>query len=166
MNCKGIHGFVTAILIAVLLLSTPYDTSAGYEEGPDHVISSMAQNPIWIEGDTSFDEYAAYYGWNGNGSRGNPYIIKDHVIDSRGSDRGIGISGTDHYFRIENCTVHDVYGGSGIYISLAKGDIISCSLWNNTIGIHLTDCSDIKVHGNNLSNNDRGAHVHRSSNVS
>ncbi|GAJ01466.1 unnamed protein product, partial [marine sediment metagenome] len=97
--------------------------------------SLIPHSPIEIASDEDF----VTYGFQGNGTADNPYIIEGLNITTAHS-LGIGISLTSKFFIIRNCHVET--GGFGIGISVVADG--TASIVNNTcistsMGITLSD---------------------------
>lgn len=134
-------------------------------------------NPISIQNDADFFQQAYDNGWLGSGYDYDPYIIKDYLIDNN-SQIGIHISSVSSYFIIQNVVVNRSLG-TGIFISNSfNGKIQDCvvaniteesgtrngitieysdfmtvqntTLFNNTIGINVTESPDMNIINNTL----------------
>ncbi len=71
----------------------------------------------------------AQYGWIGNGTSDNPYIIEGRTMVTSGPS--ISISDTDAYFIIRNCTLESTFGAPprAIVLDTVKNGIIeNCTL--------------------------------------
>ena len=67
--------------------------------------------PIFIDNNTDFNSTATSKGWEGNGSKINPFIINNlNITNSTSSIRLIEIINTDAFFEIKNC-----YLGNGTF---------------------------------------------------
>ncbi len=124
---------------------------------------SMAEDsPILVDGDSG---WATVPGITGDGSPGNPYIIKDKVIDAGGSGDGILIQNTSKWFVIRNCTVS--YSAAmplaGIHlVNVTNGLIEQNNCTSNGGGIFVeTTCTNITIRGNNATGNDFGIVVYK-----
>ncbi len=93
---------------------------------------------------------------NGTGTIGNPYILKDLVIDAGGVGSGILIQNTRDYFQIQNCTVlNSSSTGAGIYLD----NVTFGTLFNNNItanegnGIYMYNSHNCSILANNITQN-------------
>ncbi|TFF90739.1 MAG: hypothetical protein EU548_01475, partial [Promethearchaeota archaeon] len=93
----------------------------------------------------------AKYGFDGNGSESNPWLIENWYIN--GSDaNGIHISDTTDYFIAQNNTIFN--GDTGIYLNNVKnGVLINNTARFNVIGINLTSSIDNIFINNTIHNN-------------
>ncbi|MBD3229213.1 MAG: hypothetical protein GF329_13605, partial [Candidatus Lokiarchaeota archaeon] len=97
----------------------------------------------------------AKYGFAGNGSESDPWLIKNWYINGSGAN-GIHISDTTDYFIAQNNTIYD--GNIGIYLNnVTNGVLINNTARFNEIGINITNSI-----GNILINNT----VHNTTNPS
>ncbi len=116
---------------------------------------------LYISGNTTFASQAEAWGWAGNGTAWNPYIIENYDIDASTAD-GIYIENTDAYFIIRNCTIHD--GNHGIYFNnVQHTKIENCTIYNNHYGIYLNSSSNIIIQvTNHVYNNSYGIYLNSS----
>jgi parallel beta-helix repeat protein len=169
-----------ALLVAVLIVGAipatmvPTAGNSGKHacENPVEVfagVSSTTHAPISIAGNAGF--IVANGVSAGSGTISDPYIISDWEITTS-SASGITINGTDAYFVIRNCQIHD---GSPPNASLDYAGIalIDCSngvLENNTctscsVGISLLSSGSNTLIDNNCSSNaGNGIQLYSSSN--
>ncbi len=107
------------------------------------------EDNIFINGNADFISQAAAEDWSGDGSKANPYIINNKVLDGSSGDL-ISISNTDLHFQIINCLLTNG-GGAGISLNnVMNGYIYSNSIHdNNWIGIRL-EFSDNNVICSNI----------------
>ena len=162
------------LMFICLLIFTPNEVSSFNEFDYNSLSSYTVHNPIEILNDTAF----TLYGFPGDGTTENPYIIENYQIESFGFlSNSIYITGTTAHFIIRNCyLVHEYVGvyihnvaqytsqiinntcigsigmGGGISVSNTRG----CSIINNTCsndaqGIHTNEASYISIKGNNVS---------------
>jgi len=98
-----------AVLMVLALLTTSLvvvGNSASAEEGESaDFMATTPHAPIHIDGDSDFDNQAASEGWDGSGTRDDPYIIEGYSITSTDSTLPIHILNTTRYFSIVNCTI-------------------------------------------------------------
>ena len=108
---------------------------------------------------------AASYDWcTGDGSWDTPYVLENFVINASTSPIGCGIliENSSVYFRIENCTIFDAYGGGSSAIrcnNVSNATIIDNNCSNNDAwgGIHfygyLGGCNNNTISGNIVNDN-------------
>jgi len=77
------------------------ENESSISEGNEPAYTSIA--PLRIDSDSDLDSMASYYGWPGDGSAGNPYIIEGYEIDAAGGSYGLYIGNTTKYFVIRGC---------------------------------------------------------------
>ena len=120
------------------------DTSKIYRIGFN---AYYVTRPIRIENNNDFAEQAQKYGWPGDGSKNNPYIINGLYIFNE-SNTGIYISSTDVYAVINDAYIENTE--EGIYMENASNIVIKDSILKNTVGsgIYLYSSSN-----NTISNN-------------
>ncbi|ADD09018.1 right-handed parallel beta-helix repeat-containing protein [Candidatus Aciduliprofundum boonei] len=99
-------GDKTTIKIKVI---SQNDTSKSYMLNIKEIYLS---NIIYIDGDSDFKYQAKIFGWPGNGSEDNPYIISGHKIDASNISFGIYIRNTRVHFIVTDC---EIYHSSAYY---------------------------------------------------
>ena len=112
-----------------------------------------SHNPIYILGDSQFTSSNGVVA--GNGTKDNPYIIKNWSIDSNGVNHGIWIEFTTAYFIISNCYIFNgtKYGGFnyGIYLNTIQNGIIENNrIQNMNYGITIRDSKLITISNNSM----------------
>ncbi|ADD07946.1 NosD domain-containing protein [Candidatus Aciduliprofundum boonei] len=136
------------------------DTSKVYElEFNAYYVS----RPIHIESNTDFAQQAQKYGWPGDGSKSNPYVINNLYILGE-SAVGIYINSTDVYAVINGTHIENTQGG--IYLEYSSNIVIKNSILKNIIGygILLDSSSNNIISNNTCSNNWAGIKLSHSSN--
>ena len=156
------------ILISLILFSTIIfsfrDTLNPKFSGTNTQINTSASinDPIFIDGDAvgigAYNwSWAETQDWcTGSGIIGDPYIIRDVIIDGEESSIPIQIINSDSYLRIENCTVYETSSVGGIVLTNVNNTIISdCISQDNYYcdGMSLTNCYNITVEDNTVFNN-------------
>lgn len=133
------------------------------------------QKDLRIDNNTDFADTAAFFGWAGDGSSSNPYIIEDLTIDAGGLGYGIYIGNTTSHFMIRNCSIENSTGNSdqyfrnsGIYLfnatngTIENNDIKAC----DQNGINIEYSRDILVTDNTVRyNNMSGIYTGYYSNI-
>ncbi|MFX0204785.1 MAG: nitrous oxide reductase family maturation protein NosD [Candidatus Hodarchaeota archaeon] len=117
-----------------------------------HVMMGFIQStpPIVIGGNNDFKSY----GFPGNGSEFNPYVIENKRIISEASHL-IEIEDTTAYFIIRNCTLNGLETSS---MGISLDNVTYATITNNTIfdihddGIEAGNCSFNTIHGNTIFN--------------
>ncbi len=123
------HYFVFFFIFSVL---TSFVSAKNHNSkiSTNHSKNYNIQDPIAITSDNEFMNYCS----SGNGSKTDPYILKDFIIDANGGV-GIKISNTSACFLITNCIITN--GIYGIYIySIQSG---TATLINNSCCFHAID---------------------------
>ena len=153
---------IVIFILFFLLLLSPF--SIGGNSGSKHDV-------IRINGDDEFTQENGVTG--GNGTRDNPYIIENWVINATNRGDGIRISNTRSYFIIRNCMVYNssgnslpYFGWAGIHLSNVSSGVIENNLCigGSWYGISLYRSSHIILSGNNLSDNKyAGVYIYNSS---
>lgn len=123
--------------IGILSTLKSINLDAEVRLSPNELYTSTSDSPIDINGNDDLSVYP------GNGSKNNPYIIEDLIIDLSGSpgDHGINISNTDAYLEIRNCTIRNATGGIHLYNS-SNVNISDTLLEHNELGIFLKYSND------------------------
>jgi parallel beta-helix repeat protein len=104
---------------------------------------------------------------SGSGTIDDPYIIEDWGIDAS-SSTGIYIEGTDAYFIVRNCFIHDGIGSgySGIYLyGCVNGILSGNTCLNNLAGIYLESSDGITVSDNTCRYNYDGIYLYDSGGI-
>jgi len=119
--------------------------------------------PIHIENDTDFAEQAQKYGWPGDGSKNNPYIINDLYIFNELTP-GIYMKSTHVYAVINGAYIENAE--DSIYLENSSNIVIKNSILKNAVnsGIYLYSSSNITISNNNCSSNMIGVYLSSSSN--
>jgi parallel beta-helix repeat protein len=127
---------------------------------------SAITEPIYINGnnpDFSWTVAEAMGICTGSGTYSDPYIIKDLIIDGKGTQSCIWIENSYARFRIENCTVFNSGGSAsnaGIKLSNAHWcQLIGNNCSYNTIGMRIYS-SDVQIQGNTASYCSRGIYIY------
>ncbi|MEM3396468.1 MAG: NosD domain-containing protein [Thermoplasmata archaeon] len=101
--------------------------------------------PFAINGDSALIGKAAEWGWDGDGSESNPYIIKNYKISTYSGTYGISLQNTNLHVVIKNCELENVSGGTnsaGISLITATNVTIQENIvYNHTFGIWLQTSS-------------------------
>ncbi len=128
-------------------------------------------NQTIIQNDADFQNLATKYGWPGNGTATNPYIIENFEIignsfypDQTGL---LTINNTRSYFIVRNCVLRDFqnYRVSGILIQNASnGQLYNCEIYNINgtygVGVRIVNSSFIDIQNLNAhDNNEAGIDI-------
>jgi len=127
----------------------------GNDESSDCVASHVAsrdyvpRKEIKIFGNANFTAANGVTG--GSGTEVDPYLIENWSIQPN-TGHGIFISGASASFIIRNVSVHDgKYSASGIRLSrVENGAIENCTVENNSVNIHISTCSKIRIANNDI----------------
>ncbi|KKN23103.1 hypothetical protein LCGC14_0908350, partial [marine sediment metagenome] len=125
------------------------------------LIGDYYRDPIYISGNDNFtSENGVRNPW-ASGTKQDPYIIENWIIDALGGEFGILIQDSDVYFRIENCTVYNsgntLRSDASIkFVNVTHGNIFKNNLSNTGVGIYsimLKDSFNNTIIQNNATNN-------------
>jgi parallel beta-helix repeat protein len=160
------------LLIAVLSISTlnfaskppSYVAQARSRIGQFDSASYTPLGPINIQNNSAFSSY----GFLGNGSIGNPYIIEGFNITS--DITPIIVNNTDVHFRIQNCWLLRMgTSGSAVqFVNMMSGTIDRCVAYavsNDSSTIEIQDCNSSELSGNEISGDFGGIDVSMSYDV-
>ena len=155
-RCKNRRLMIPIILLFFLLLIYPFSEKS-FQNDPikpngSNISAKIDVGPIDISSDSDFLLYAS----EGDGTAGNPYIIRDYIINVTGTSYiGLLIEHTSAHFIVRNCTILANPNAAALAIeSIASG---TGTAENNTIlggfrCITMGYSHGVKVIGNNLSN--------------
>lgn len=125
----------------------------------DRTYLTGSDQPICILNDTDLRAQASLNGWNGNGTKKDPFIIENISIDAPGSYCFKIINVSEHIV-INNCSLYNATTTGfpyteGISIMILNSDNITikyCLLKNNEKGVKVENCgSNIRLIGLNIS---------------
>jgi parallel beta-helix repeat protein len=180
------YGAKSVILIITLLVifystsdaslsstKSQYQSSFLRVEDYDGIIKNLiSHDPINIDSDLDF----AAYGFLGNGSENDPYVIENYSIVTTNS-YGIRISGTSKHFVVKNCyidsdgwgltvnsvadytaTIIDNYVYYNLYDGITLDNVKGAVIANNTCfynnwGIFLARCEETSITNNTCNSN-------------
>ena len=165
MHRRFVVCLVTILIVFGSFINLVEMTEIGNSE-PENIISQFGgsrgtHKRITINNNSDFTTITTAEGWSGNGTIGNPYIIENLTINANDGWHGIFIGNTTVYFVIQNCTItgatrrnHPYNTGFGISLDGVKnGRINNNQLSGNNYGINIYRSSDIVVENNNCSDN-------------
>ena len=122
--------------------------------------------PIRINSNADFDEAHGVVNWDtGDGSEGNPWLIKDWDINGTGYGFCLYIGNTTDYFEVINCSLHNASNVNYSAYFLNTGAILfyvqNSALSNNTVvnnrfGFRFYLISNATIENNTASNNQVG----------
>ncbi len=170
--------YTILMLSLFIILVLPLIGKTDVTKSETHMKKEMkysAQEPVFITHEDNF----SYYGFSGNGSDSNPYILEGANITAVGSYTCISITNTNSHFIIkdtlvqgstghvsdlgivfdnvtngviENCIVRE--RSDGISITASRNVTVKSSIIHNTIGsgMKLLECIDSNVTGNTIYN--------------
>jgi len=132
-------------------------------------INFVDHDPIIIISDDNFTDY----GFSGNGSSVNPYLIENLEISSLDHyfiDNGISIEDTTKHFVIQNCLISaDTRAIVVTNVTANTAQIKSNSFTECRYGIDFSYAEGIIVRGNNLANCDQkgiyGEHINHNATI-
>lgn len=175
MKYRKLFEIIVIISIIIAFISISYlendEQKTEISESTRYSIETHQSNsfyeidPILIVNDDQFLNYRSIYGWPGNGSNENPYIISGYTIRNT-SGSAININNVELYFVITNCLLS---GASefGMELKWVKNaQIINNTIKNNGhTGILLRSSSEIAIINNTIENNyNAGMNIQYSSN--
>ena len=120
---------------------------------------------IRINSDTEFKLWSKKWGWTGDGTATNPYIIENYDINARGGQGAIYIGNTTLHFIIRNCKVYNTkyrsspyFAGFGIALyNTENGFVLNNIVFNNDYyGIWLGSSKNNIIFNNQVYNNGVG----------
>lgn len=132
--------------------------SDGSSVGECHLTALIDSDPISILNNSAFD----LYGFPGDGSVGNPYIIENLNITTPLPGVGIFVGDVNVTFIIQNCYINAY--GSGIYFSSFTASYIA-TVTNNyiedhtTSGISLVNALGVKITDNIIKDSNYGIYT-------
>ena len=165
---KKLHLTLFLILLLTVLFITLNEVKSSNEvmnqpafEYKNNFSKYVEHVPIIIN---SNDDFISY-GFPGNGSLENPYIIQNYNITTN-AEYGIRICCIDKKYTIKDCNINLEYNTTSYAIYL-KDSPEYCSILNNTcqncyFGIYLDHCSTMMIANNTLNNNTKGFYVFNS----
>lgn len=114
--------------------------------------------PINIQNNSAFSSY----GFPGNGTIGNPYIIEGFNITSDVTP--IIVNNTDVHFRIQNCWLlrMGISGSAVKFVNMMSGIIDSCVAYaasNDSSTIEIRNCNSSEVSGNEINGDFGGINI-------
>jgi parallel beta-helix repeat protein len=123
------------------------------------IANYTTHSPIMITDDDDF----VSYGFSGNGTGGDPYIIENLYIFTS-AEIGINIEFTSKYFVIRNCYIDAEYRAINIEeVNVGTAKIINNTCIDNSfLGIRLYLCPGALIVNNTCINSRDGIHVHSS----
>jgi parallel beta-helix repeat protein len=135
----GRRRFCTLILAVLLLVPLPFLHLPDVEATSCSPNETRADYPvIQIFMDAEMEDAAVQYGWNGNGTAGNPYIIEGMDIDCTGYPAGLSINWVHHHFIVRNNTIRNLDAHSGVNLA---GISLSQTFNATVVGNVIRDCS-------------------------
>ncbi|MBY8990690.1 MAG: right-handed parallel beta-helix repeat-containing protein [Candidatus Lokiarchaeota archaeon] len=170
----------TKQLGVLLLMLFIFPLILTYEINSNHEHKTNIINPktsgtyvgIWID-DTLTTNGTSWGNWtwarsqpwctDGDGTKENPYIIKDSTFIPAGPSDCLSIYHSRKYFIVSNCTSKDIPVGtfSGIKLNnVTNANIIDNHAYNNSYGIYLDDCYYNNISGNSVNNNSLGIYLY------
>ncbi len=126
-----------------------------YVGSGDGYLYALGDTTITIYNNTDFQEKAAKYGWKGDGTEENPYIIENKNIYAHHSNvetiDAIHIEDTDVHFIIRNCTISGDDSQTLIYMDNVKnGTFENNSISEGEYGMYILESSDLTIRDNTI----------------
>lgn len=154
MHQKRFLKIIIMVTVFILVFPNIYNISIKRGISIQTKQNIYKSSPFVITQNDDFSGFAS----TGNGSRSNPYVIANDVINSSGPS-GINISNTDAYFRIENITINGSTdsGAAGIWLeNVTNGYITNVTVTNSVYGFYLFNSDYITLVENNATANYHG----------
>lgn len=159
--------FITTFCV---FLGEGVEVSAG-SYSHENVNLRVRINPIHINGDSDLIMQAQQYGWPGNGSPENPYVISGYYIKASGT-YCIWIENTTLHLLIINCILEDASlsthppFGCAIALQNASNVRIDRNLISYSIvGVSLLYSSNSQINSNDIGQCSRGIELFLSNNI-
>ncbi|MEM4308139.1 MAG: NosD domain-containing protein [Thermoplasmata archaeon] len=141
--------------------SSAYPIDGGGGESDNYPLSKRVLAPLHINGNSEFSFMKTLYGWPGDGSRNNPYLIGNYNIDGNDGSYGIWIESTTCYFSIRNCSISNAtdsanapYGAGLALRNVNNGTVENNTYCTSRMGIFIYSNSKYnQIINNNLSSN-------------
>ena len=113
---------------------------------------------------------AASQPWcSGGGTKNNPYIISNIIINGQNQELScIRIATSTVFFKIKDCIFYNSrhVGYAGIMLShVLNGEILNNKCFSNTVGIRIEDSDNINITNNTITDNEYGIMTFDSSQV-
>ena len=105
---------------------------------------------ISINSNSEFVSLATSYGWPGDGTHGNPYVIRDIDIDATGHPFAINIGNTNLFFIVSNCSIHGAFTSGIFFTNMTNGRIDGNTISSSLDGIILQSSSRCIIVDNNV----------------
>lgn len=126
--------------------------------------SSIVVDKIIIDGNNIFTNWDSCPHVKGAGTKLDPYVLEDLVIDAGNVGHAISISNSDNFFIIRNCTLSNSgseFGDAGIKLSnVQNGLIINNSVFNCQNGISTSqNCMNTQIISNHIYNSYMGYYL-------
>ncbi len=149
-----------SILIILVLVEV-----ISFSQGAGGALAASTSDPrIYISSDSVLESEADDNGWNGNGSKENPFIIENLTIDGESGWYCIKMTNITHSVVVRNCTLFNASGskysngisyyGAGIYLENSSGvSIENCTFYHNKRGVDSRENNDILVRWSTFENN-------------
>ncbi len=121
---------------------------------------AMTDDPIYIVGNAGWVEFRNAGNCTGSGIDGNPFIIRDKMINGSGAFPCIYIKDSTAHFQIENCTVINAAPSTsaGIFLhNASNGKVLNSNITLNPVGVLIyMNATNLTVSLNNITGNDYG----------
>lgn len=166
---------MSLILFSCFLNFTHNEVNSFNESSINRLNINTVHEPIEVLNDTAF----VLYGFEGEGTKEDPYIIENYYIESFGFlSNAIYVTGTTAHFIIRNCymvaeylgiNVHAVASNTALIFNntitsgaftgcgIGASSVSGCSIINNTCfghstSIHTNEANNITISGNSAGN--------------
>ncbi|MEF8874087.1 MAG: NosD domain-containing protein [Candidatus Thermoplasmatota archaeon] len=122
-----------------------------------------AHDPIRIDGDADLERQAIEEGWDGDGSKEDPWLIEDHGIDGGVNGYSLYIGNVTDHFEVKSCYLYNASGrgeeyfrNSGIHLYNTTNGVIKENfvIDNAHTGVYLEGAEGNVLSGNTFLSNE------------
>ncbi len=162
------------LILILLLFSLPYSTNLTVaktirkSKSAERIVSPSAfyTGAFYINGNSEFATVASARGWQGDGSKSNPYLIQSFSIDGFGSGTGIFIANTSVYFHVFNISISHLSYAVHL-VNVSHGELLNISYRQISLSpaIYLQNSREISINGTDGLSSVVGIEVQSSSNI-
>jgi nitrous oxidase accessory protein len=147
-------------------ITTNYSEEFNIDIDKEDLKSSILSETIHIVGNSGWVAFRSAGICSGSGTPYSPYVIKNLIIDGKGSGPCIYVRNSSVYFRIDNCILYNSGDSYGILlVEVNNSQVINNYCYNNEGGITIVRSEYNTILGNNVFNNNGfGIELHISNN--
>lgn len=121
----------------------------------------LSVSPIIIDGRSDWEIFNSTHAWcNGAGTKDDPYIIENIIINGSLTNYCVNISNSNIYFIFRNCTffnalMNQFYHAAVFFQNISHGKLQENKIYYNTgSGISLLSCTNVTIISNIIHHND------------